>query len=72
MLLCRSVVPSSLVRIAEQLQEAYDAGCQNILALRGDMPRDKEQWDSPTEGGFRYAKDLVRYIRQEYGDYFGS
>ncbi len=56
-------------KVDDALQEAYDAGCQNILALRGDPPRDSESWEA-IEGGFRYAKDLVRYIRQKYGDYF--
>jgi methylenetetrahydrofolate reductase (NADPH) len=56
-------------KIDEALKEAYDAGCTNILALRGDPPREQEKWEA-TSGGFRYAKDLVRYIRQEYGDYF--
>ena len=51
------------------LQEAYRAGCTNILALRGDPPREKEKWTA-TKGGFMYAKDLVRYIRERYGNHF--
>ncbi|EEP77604.1 methylenetetrahydrofolate reductase 1 [Uncinocarpus reesii 1704] len=51
------------------LQSAYKAGCTNILALRGDPPREKEAW-APTEGGFQYAKDLVKYIREKYGNHF--
>lgn len=51
------------------LKEAYKAGCTNILALRGDPPRDKEKWEA-VQGGFHYAKDLVKYIKQEYGDHF--
>ena len=39
-----------------------------MLALRGDPPVGKE-WE-PTEGGFSYGVDLVRYIRANYGDYF--
>lgn len=56
-------------KVKEALKDAHDAGCQNILALRGDPPRDKDKWEA-TEGGFSYATDLVRYIRKEYGDYF--
>ena len=56
-------------KVDEALREAYNAGCTNILALRGDPPREKEKWVA-TEGGFRYAKDLVRYIREKYGDHF--
>lgn len=51
------------------LQEAYDSGCRNILALRGDPPRGVEEW-KPVEGGFNHAIDLVRHIRKKYGDYF--
>lgn len=56
-------------KVKEALKDAYDSGCQNILALRGDPPRDKDKWEA-TEGGFSYATDLVKYIRTEYGDYF--
>lgn len=51
------------------LQTAFKAGCTNILALRGDPPREKEAWEQ-TEGGFRYALDLVQYIREKYGNHF--
>ncbi|GAA6016781.1 hypothetical protein JCM11491_001805 [Sporobolomyces phaffii] len=51
------------------LQEAYDSGCRNILALRGDPPRGMEEWKA-TEGGFNHAIDLVKHIRAKYGDYF--
>jgi hypothetical protein len=51
-------------------QLAKECGCQNILALRGDPPRGQETWES-CEGGFSYAEDLVKYIREQYGDYFG-
>jgi methylenetetrahydrofolate reductase (NADPH) len=56
-------------KIDEALREAYKAGCTNILALRGDPPREKEKWEA-TAGGFRYAKDLVKYIRDTYGNHF--
>ena len=42
----------------------------NILALRGDPPRGEDTW-YPQEGGLRYGTDLVRYIREKHGDYFG-
>ena len=51
------------------IQDAKDAGIQNILALRGDAPRDQEYW-TPCDQGFTHASDLVTYIRQHYGDYF--
>lgn len=60
-------MPKEMVEKA--LDDAYKAGCQNILALRGDAPCDTEKW-SATEGGFSYAKDLIKFIREKYGDYF--
>lgn len=51
------------------MQFAKQAGCQNILALRGDPPHGQSNW-TPPPGGFSKAIDLVKYIRAEYGDYF--
>lgn len=56
-------------KIDDALESAYKAGCTNILALRGDPPRGNEKWEA-TSGGFRYAKDLVKHIRDKYGDHF--
>ncbi|KAL5455864.1 hypothetical protein PMIN06_004241 [Paraphaeosphaeria minitans] len=56
-------------KIDEALHTAYEAGCTNILALRGDPPRESEKWQA-VQGGFKYAKDLVKYIREKYGDHF--
>ncbi|KAI9839280.1 MAG: hypothetical protein M1819_003275 [Sarea resinae] len=56
-------------KIDDALKSAYKAGCTNILALRGDPPRDKAKWEAK-EGGFQYAKDLIRYIRKTYGNHF--
>ncbi|KAI1481900.1 methylenetetrahydrofolate reduct [Daldinia eschscholtzii] len=56
-------------KINDALRRAYKAGCTNILALRGDPPREKEQWVA-TDGGFKYAKDLVAHIRKMYGNHF--
>lgn len=56
-------------KVNDALQHAYKAGCTNILALRGDPPRENEKWQA-TEGGFQYAKDLVKHIRDTYGDHF--
>lgn len=57
-------MPVSL--IDEALEKAYASGCQNILALRGDPPLD----GSESTGDFKYAKDLILYIKRKYGDHF--
>jgi methylenetetrahydrofolate reductase (NADPH) len=56
-------------KIDQALQDAFNAGCTNILALRGDPPRDKEKWEA-TDENFRYARDLVKYIKERYGSHF--
>lgn len=54
--------------IDRALTRAKEAGIKNILALRGDPPRTKEYWTPDCD--FKNAVDLVKYIRQEHGDYF--
>jgi methylenetetrahydrofolate reductase (NADPH) len=39
------------------------AGVSNILALRGDPPKDRPDYDW-SESGFRHAADLVRFIKK--------
>lgn len=60
-------MPKEKVDIA--LQEAKKAGCCNVLALRGDPPQGKDEWEA-VEGGFVHGIDLVKHIHNEYGDYF--
>jgi len=56
--------------VVEALDACKESGIRNILALRGDPPKGQERW-TPAEGGFACALDLVRFIRQEHGDWFG-
>lgn len=54
---------------ADSLRAALDgferAGIDNVMALRGDRPRDAgPDW---SEGEFRHAGDLVRFIREDRG-----
>ncbi|KAJ5364960.1 Methylenetetrahydrofolate reductase 1 [Penicillium cataractarum] len=58
-----------LERIDRAFLAVYKASCTNILALRGDPPRDMETRDAK-ENGFQYAKDPVKYIREKYGSHF--
>lgn len=39
------------------------------MALRGDPPRGATDWVA-IPNGFNYAVDLVKFIREKYGDYF--
>lgn len=60
----------SLDTIDLALNKAKEAGVMNILALRGDPPRGQDRWTHSVDD-FKYASDLVRYIRSKHGDYFG-
>ncbi|MDR0935679.1 MAG: methylenetetrahydrofolate reductase, partial [Oscillospiraceae bacterium] len=52
--------------IKQQLQAYLDAGINHILALRGDLPFG---WTG-TGGDLHYATELVKFIRQEFGNKF--
>lgn len=52
--------------VREQLAQFRDAGVQRIVALRGDLPSGY----GSGFGEFRYASDLVAFIRAEAGDHF--
>ncbi|MBL0926775.1 MAG: methylenetetrahydrofolate reductase [NAD(P)H] [Phycisphaerales bacterium] len=49
--------------IYDILERYAEAGISNILALSGDPPRDKPDYDR-SKDSFRYASQLVRFIRQ--------
>lgn len=47
--------------------ERYDrSGVHNILALRGDPPENPEDPEADPWSDFRYAADLVRFIKENY------
>ena len=54
--------------IKKTLDEAKKNNIKNILALRGDPPEGKE-WKANDEK-FKYAIDLIKYIKKNYGDFF--
>ncbi len=60
----------------EELKEVLDslaaAKIENVLALRGDAPKGATKFEAPV-GGFRYANELIEFIRQnEYPFCIGS
>ncbi|MDY0046761.1 MAG: methylenetetrahydrofolate reductase [NAD(P)H] [Thauera propionica] len=60
-----SCIGSTRDSIREILQEYADAGIHRIVALRGDLPS-----GAGAAGEFRYANELVEFIRAESGDRF--
>ena len=60
-----SCVGSTRANIREILNEYQAAGIRRIVALRGDLPSGTAE-----AGEFRYANELVEFIRAETGDHF--
>ncbi len=60
-----SCVASSKKDIAETLETYKANGIRHLVALRGDLPS-----GLAASGEFRYASELVAFIRQQTGDWF--
>lgn len=60
-----SCIGATKVSIRDQLAQLKAMGVKRIVALRGDLPS-----GYGVAGDFAYGSDLVRFIRQETGDYF--
>ncbi|MEQ1637206.1 MAG: methylenetetrahydrofolate reductase [NAD(P)H] [Methylococcales bacterium] len=60
-----SCVASTKANIRSILNDYQAHGISKIVALRGDLPS-----GMMSAGEFRYANELVAFIRQETGDYF--
>lgn len=58
-------VGASRNEIAGILDELVIKGVENVLALRGDPPEGTSAF-TPVPGGFRYANELVTFIRERY------
>jgi methylenetetrahydrofolate reductase (NADPH) len=58
-------VGSPAEELADALQGLAAAGIENVLALRGDPPRDQPNFSAPP-GGFGHADDLVAFIRARW------
>lgn len=61
-------VGSSRTAIAALLDQYRAAGVRRIVALRGDLPATALSNAAP--GEFRYANELVAFIRETHGEHF--
>ena len=57
--------------VKNALEKAKKNNIQNILALRGDPADLNYNIEESKNNDLNYASDLVKFIREEYGDYFG-
>src|SRR6185437_9200733 len=60
-----SCIASTRASLAEVIRQYKASGIRHIVALRGDLPS-----GLAVSGEFRYASELVRFIREETGDWF--
>ncbi len=56
--------------LVDILQTYADEGIENIVALRGDPPRDAENFEAHPDG-LRFGDELVNLIRERFGNRFG-
>ncbi len=52
------------------LEHIKQRGICNVLALRGDPPKDNPDWQ-PGKNNFKYSSELCAFIREYFGDDFG-
>ncbi|KAL3752914.1 hypothetical protein ACJRO7_000327 [Eucalyptus globulus] len=57
-------------RIDRALDRIKSDGIRNVLALRGDPPTGQLKF-VPVPDGYGSGLDLVKHIKEKYGDYFG-
>ena len=65
---CTGFRPQQVGAILDQLDAG---GVHNVLALRGDPPRDEPDFKAPSDG-FPYASNLVEYIANRGGFSIGA
>jgi methylenetetrahydrofolate reductase (NADPH) len=61
----------SAEELAASLEIMQRAGIENVLALRGDLPKDQPDWQ-PVPGGFRHANQLAAFIKSRFGFSLGG
>jgi methylenetetrahydrofolate reductase (NADPH) len=60
-----SCVGATREELSEILDGLSEAGLDNVLALRGDPPRGREDWE-PHPGGLHYSTELAALISERY------
>lgn len=60
-------VQANAEEIRAYVQRTIDAGVDNIVAIRGDIPQGEDEF-KVTEGGFAYANELVDFLHKDFPD----
>jgi methylenetetrahydrofolate reductase (NADPH) len=64
-------VGSSRDKIAADMQYLKEIGIENVMLLRGDPPVGSDSFKAP-ENGFKYASDLISFVRKQYDFTIGA
>jgi methylenetetrahydrofolate reductase (NADPH) len=62
-----SCISTDRATLAKMLADYQELGVRRLVALRGDLP---SGYGMTEHNEFRYASELVAFIRQQTGDYF--
>ncbi|MFK7739687.1 MAG: methylenetetrahydrofolate reductase [NAD(P)H] [Planctomycetota bacterium] len=61
-------VGSTKDEIRDTLKRLHESGIRNVLALRGDPPKGETEFQA-VDGGFRFATELVAFIKEQDLDF---
>ena len=61
-------VSSTKASVHARIQDMKEAGIENVMALRGDIPAGREQEDR-SAWDYRYAVDLIRDLKESGADF---
>ena len=61
-------VSSSRETIRNKIEEIKEAGIQNVMALRGDIPRELENSDR-SDWDYKYAVELIHELKESNADF---
>lgn len=64
-------VASTRDKVDSVCNELMNYGVENILTLRGDIPKDTTNTTTPIFSDFKHASDLASYIKGKYNSSFG-
>ncbi|MFH0911953.1 MAG: methylenetetrahydrofolate reductase [Planctomycetota bacterium] len=62
-----TMVNATVAALRESIARIRDAGCRNLLALRGDPPPEMGEKFLKIEGGLEYSYELIDLIREVAG-----
>ena len=62
-----TAIEASRAEISAHCRLMAERGIENVVAIRGDRPKDPGF--RPPDGGFRYALDMIRFMRERGHDF---